>query len=199
MPVLSLPGAGAVTQFYGEYPTGVSGTFYADPAKEAVRRDLIRLYGNYQPAGHDGVDIAANGGDPVTAMGTGRVLFAGREINMPGSLMARIGVGGIANDPAGWGPGGGVVYIELDARYIGYTAHMSSWSVGTGAWVNRGDYVGGAGTTGRSGGVHIHWAVIDTYNITGHAPYGRIDPLQFVSSAPAQELLIPDLPGIFKP
>lgn len=198
MPVLSLPGAGAITQYYGEYPTAPA-TFYSDPAKEAVRRNLIALYGNYQPAGHDGVDIAANLGDAVTAMGSGRVLHAGREINMPQSLMSRIGVGGIANDPWGYGPGGNVVYIELDARYIGYTAHMNSVAVGTGAWVNRGDYVGGAGTTGRSGGVHIHWAVIDTYAITNYAPYGRINPLQFVSSAPVQELLIPDLPGIYKP
>lgn len=185
MPVLRLPGNGQVTQWYGEYPT--AGPAYADPSKEAVRLDLLRTYGNYQPAGHDGVDVAANLNDPVFAMASGRVLYAGRELYMPASLMSRIGVGGIANDPQGMGPGGNVVYIELDSRYIGYTAHQNSVAVSTGQMVSAGQVVGGAGTTGRSGGVHIHWAVIDTLNITSYAPYGRINPMQFV---PSRALLI---------
>lgn len=198
MPVLMLPGTGAVTQWYGEYPTG--GPVYADPAKEAIRRDLIRLYGNYQPAGHDGVDIAANMNDPVVAPGDGILIWSGWESQLPLAHAARIGLpGGMPNSPAG-GPGGLVVYIDLGGGLYTYMAHLNETLVDhrVGSFISRGTLVGRAGTTGRSGGVHIHWSVVNTNNITGYAPYGRIDPMQYVTASRPLLIGAPDpVSGIY--
>lgn len=204
MPVLSLPGTGGITQYYGEYPTSPSAQPYADPGKEAVRRDLMRLYGDYQSAGHDGVDLAANLNDPIYAWDNATILYAGWETGLPRNVLSRIGVGGISNDPPG-GPGGLVTYFQHDdqsGRYVSYCAHGNETLMDNriGGRVNRGELVMRAGTSGRSGGVHIHWAVIDTWAITNYPPYGRIDPLQFVgkvAAAPARELLIPDVGDLF--
>lgn len=199
MPSLILPAPGAVTQWFGEYPTG--GPAYADPNKEAVRRDLIRLYGNYQPAGHDGIDIAANLNDPVFAAGDGTILWSGWETGLPRTVLSRIGVGGIANDPPG-GPGGLVVYIDFGGGIYGFVAHLNETLVDhrIGGRVTRGELIGKAGTSGRSGGVHIHFSTINTNAITNYAPYGRVDPMQFIDrTAPAAAVnLIPDVLGLPK-
>lgn len=196
MPVLQLPGTGAITQFYGEYPT--NGPAYIDPAKEAVRRDLVRLYGNYQPAGHDGVDQAANLNDPIYAPGDGTLIYSGWETGLPRWILDRIGVGGVANDPPG-GPGGLVTYFDIGEGLFTYMAHQNETLLDhmVGKFIKAGTHVGRAGTSGRSGGVHIHWAVIDTNRITNYAPYGRIDPMQFVQKSAPKNLLIPGVSGLF--
>lgn len=200
MPILRLPGDGAITQYFGEYPT--AGPPYADPQKEAIRLDLIRMYGNYQPAGHDGVDLAANMNDNVYAPGDGTLIYSGWESGLPRWILDKIGVGAVSNSPAG-GPGGLVTYFDLGGGLYTFMAHQNETLLDhmVGQFITRGTIVGRAGTSGRSGGVHIHWSVINTNAITNYAPYGRINPMQFVGAAPppAQELLIPDLSGIYKP
>lgn len=134
-------------------------------------------------------------GDPVFAPGDGTLIYSGWEIGLPRWILDRIGVGGVANDPPG-GPGGLVTYFDIGEGLFTYMAHNSETLLDhrVGQFIPRGTLVARAGTSGRSGGVHIHWAVINTNAITNYPPYGRIDPMQFVSkAAPAVELLIPSV------
>ena len=86
---------------------------------------------------HRGVDLKAAEGDPVSATGSGSVVFSGRN-------------GGYGNS----------VVIEhangLQTRY----AHLSAALVHVGDQVNEGQQIGRAGHTGRATGPHVHYEVL---------------------------------------
>ena len=83
---------------------------------------------------HSGVDIAMATGTPVGATSAGRV--------------AR----------AGWAGGYGLlVVIDHGGGIETYYAHLSSLSVRAGDTVQAGQTLGGAGSTGRSTGPHLHY------------------------------------------
>ncbi|MFA7467420.1 MAG: M23 family metallopeptidase, partial [Desulfotomaculaceae bacterium] len=86
---------------------------------------------------HLGVDIAASHGSPIVAAEAGTVVSAGYQ-----------GGYGLCVDI---NHGGGVV-----TRY----AHLSSSAVKSGQSVERGQFVGRAGSTGNSTGPHLHFEVI---------------------------------------
>lgn len=88
---------------------------------------------------------------------------------------------------------------------------MSSVVVKTGQRVTRGQLIGYSGNTGRSGGPHCHFSVVEFANAYSNGLYGRVNPDRFIGSAsitPAgnivaaaeRQLLIPDTaeygPGI---
>ncbi|WP_148575357.1 M23 family metallopeptidase [Nocardioides caldifontis] len=90
---------------------------------------------------HDGTDMAAACGTPVRAASGGRILEAyfhsayGNRIIMDNGNQGGVGVGTTYN-------------------------HLSEFAVSKGQWVQRGDVIGYAGTTGASTGCHLHFMVL---------------------------------------
>jgi murein DD-endopeptidase MepM/ murein hydrolase activator NlpD len=85
---------------------------------------------------HPGIDISAHYGLPVTAAGSGEVIFAGRDPGY-GSL--------VIVDHGG----------QLDTLY----GHLSALYVREGQSVRRGQAIGAVGATGRATGAHLHYEV----------------------------------------
>jgi len=98
---------------------------------------IVSPFGSRWGRTHEGVDIAANYGSPVVAAEAGTVQRAGNK-----------GGYGLCVDIS---HGSGVV-----TRY----AHLSSVIVESGQRVERGQFIGRAGSSGNSTGPHLHFEVI---------------------------------------
>ena len=85
---------------------------------------------------HSGIDIQAAFGRPVTAAGSGQVVFAGRD-----------------------GGYGGLVIIDHGNQMSSLYGHLSALYVREGQAVRRGQPIGAAGATGRATGTHVHYEV----------------------------------------
>lgn len=85
---------------------------------------------------HPGIDISAHYGVPVTATGSGEVIFAGRD---PGY--------------------GGLVIVDHGGQLDTLYAHLSAFYVREGQQVHRGQPIGAVGATGRATGAHLHYEV----------------------------------------
>lgn len=85
---------------------------------------------------HEGIDIAAPVGTPVTAAASGRVIFVGR---MRGY--------------------GNIVIIQHDSHYVTVYAHDSSNLVKEGQSVKRGQLIGFVGRSGHTRGANLHFEV----------------------------------------
>ncbi len=83
-----------------------------------------------------GVDIAAPQGDPIRAANAGKVVLASRLYLS-----------------------GNAVIIDHGLGVFSFYGHMSKILVKRGQAVGKGDIIGKCGTTGRSTGPHLHWAV----------------------------------------
>ena len=88
------------------------------------------------PEMHPGIDISAHYGLPVTAAGSGAVVFAGRD---PGY--------------------GGLVIVDHGGQLDTLYAHLSAFYVREGQHVRRGQPIGAVGATGRATGTHLHYEV----------------------------------------
>jgi len=86
---------------------------------------------------HLGIDIAASTGTPISASDSGTVIYAG------------------------WNDTGYGYMVEIDHNNGFQTlyGHMSSLAVRCGDNVGAGQYIGAAGSTGRSTGAHLHFEV----------------------------------------
>jgi murein DD-endopeptidase MepM/ murein hydrolase activator NlpD len=84
---------------------------------------------------HSGLDLAGVTGGPVRAADTGVVIFAGWNNYGYGDL----------------------VVLDHGNGWTTYYAHLNSNSVGCGATVQRGQVVGGVGSTGNVTGPHLHF------------------------------------------
>jgi murein DD-endopeptidase MepM/ murein hydrolase activator NlpD len=85
---------------------------------------------------HSGVDIAADYGDPIAAADSGTVIYSD------------------------WMSGYGyTVIIDHGNGISTLYAHNSSLYVGNGQYVNKGQQIAGAGSTGYSTGPHLHFEV----------------------------------------
>lgn len=86
---------------------------------------------------HLGIDIAASTGTPISASDSGTVIYAG------------------------WNDTGYGYMVEIDHNngYQTLYGHMSSVGVRCGDNVGAGQYIGSAGSTGRSTGAHLHYEV----------------------------------------
>lgn len=196
-----------ITQPWGANKTG---GVTPDPDGTPVQR-LVYSYGNYQPYGHDGIDYGCPIGTPVYAPGPGVIDYAGWGQNMPQHVALKYG---FVYGPGGWPSG---IITCMDHGGIGsYVAHKSrsDWDARVGQRVNGGTLLGLSGTTGRSGGPHVHWSAIKFPVNYSDGLYSRVNPLDLFSTVtltqirpgntggPAsstKELLIPGLPGIYKP
>jgi murein DD-endopeptidase MepM/ murein hydrolase activator NlpD/exonuclease VII small subunit len=91
---------------------------------------------------HDGADFGAPCGAPLFASGGGKVLTAYYSSVWGNRLYLNIGM-----------VNGNFITVIYN--------HLSSYNVGVGATVNRGDVVGYVGTTGWSTGCHLHFTVME--------------------------------------
>ena len=95
---------------------------------------------NFAPeVNHWGIDVAGDSNDPLYAVDSGVVVYAGW------------------ND---WGYGN-VVAIDHGNGFQSLYAHLESLNVGCGAFVIQGDIIGYMGSTGNSSGPHLHYELIN--------------------------------------
>jgi murein DD-endopeptidase MepM/ murein hydrolase activator NlpD len=87
---------------------------------------------------HNGIDYAAASGTPVSAVGDGRVLFAGWKGGY-GQIV-------IIRHPNGW------------KTYYGHLSRISR-QIKRGVRVRQGELIGNVGTTGLSTGPHLHYEI----------------------------------------
>lgn len=166
-----------ISQEFGEGPT--ANVKPGDPMWPYVQR-----YGNYQPYGHAGMDIACPIGTEVRAIADGVVLWADWGTKLPGDESE-------AGYRARWylykGFPGIVTVIQHNG-WIGVYAHLSSNDEAPkGARVKAGQLIGKSGNTG---GVapHLHVeALVDlSYRTGGGLIYGRTNPSKYFGGiAPA--------------
>jgi murein DD-endopeptidase MepM/ murein hydrolase activator NlpD len=116
---------------------------WVEPLVAPVPGCMISPFGvkrlhNGKPTGdyHGGVDQRSPAGRPVGAVAGGVVKIV-RRFNLRGGTVA-----------IDHGQG-------LESIYL----HLSGFATAEGAVVNQGDIVGYAGSTGRSTGAHLHWAL----------------------------------------
>ncbi len=104
---------------------------------------------------HDGLDIGASCNTPVYAASSGTVTQASP-----------------AASTGGWGNRVVLDNGTINGQQVstGYN-HMSSYIVGVGQWVDRGQVIGYIGTTGLSTGCHLHFHVWINGSVTNPAPY----------------------------
>lgn len=140
----------------------------------------VHLYGNYQPYGHAGLDIACPEGTPVYAIAAGTVLWADWGTKLPGDETNA----GYRRRWYLYKGFPGIVTVIQHAGWIGVYAHLSEARMNTGDRVTEGQQIG---LSGGTGGVapHLHVeALIDTsYKTGGGLIYGRTDPEPFFGSA----------------
>ncbi|WGH21131.1 endolysin [Arthrobacter phage Cassia] len=156
----------------------------------------VWLYGNYQPFGHAGTDIACPIGTPVRAMDDGIVVWADWGYNLPGD-----------NSEAGWRsrwyfykgfPGILTVIWHPARRKFTAYAHLSDNNQApNGTVVKAGQIIG---LSGNTGGVapHLHveeFADDPTYPTGRGLIYGRNDPSHLFTApgtlAPASDSITP--------
>ncbi len=93
---------------------------------------------DYTPrTNHLGIDLAGDLGDPVYATDGGVVVYAG-------------------SNSYGYGT---MIMIDHGTGFQSLYAHLSAIAVSCGESVNRGQYIGAVGSTGKSSGPHLHFEV----------------------------------------
>jgi murein DD-endopeptidase MepM/ murein hydrolase activator NlpD len=109
-----------------------------------------RIYNDKPRSTHSGVDIAAPMGSPIRAANAGKVVLAS-DLYLSGKT----------------------VIIDHGLGVFSSYGHMSKILVKRGADVAKGVVLGKAGSTGRSTGPHLHWAVriydarVDPFSLLG--------------------------------
>ena len=113
---------------------------------------LERIINGKRRSSHTGVDLESEAGTPVLASNTGRVVLADDLFFSGESIIL----------DHGWG---------LFSMYF----HLSEAQVKEGDRVGRGEVLGRVGSTGRSTGPHLHWAI--------RMNQARVDPLSLLKSS----------------
>lgn len=180
----------------------------ADPASGVGY--YVYLYGNYQPMGHAGLDVATPVGTPVYAMKAGTVVYCDWDVNLPGG-------------PNDWSArwffyqsfGGRILLVKVGPQEYHAYCHLSAFKVKQGDVVKEGQLIAltGSSSGGVDGGVapHLHVErLVDpvSYYSGGGLIYGRSDPIVlfstfkpistttptglFVTLKPAEEALVLD-------
>lgn len=159
-----------ISQAFGSGAT--EGVGPGDPMWPYVQR-----YGNYQPYGHAGCDIACPVGTPVYAMAPGTVLWADWGTNLPGD-----------DSGAGWASRWylykgfpGIVTVIQHPGWIGVYAHLSSNDAApAGTVVREGDLIGLSGNTGGvDEHLHVEALINLSYVTQGGLIYGRTNPVPY--------------------
>jgi len=129
---------------------GDGGFFQPSEGKVFPNFGQRRIYNDRPRSTHAGVDIPAPEGDPIRAANSGNVVLAS-HLYLSGNA----------------------VIIDHGLGVFSFYGHMSKLLVKRGQAVRKGDIIGKCGTTGRSTGPHLHWAV--------RVFDSRIDPLSLLA------------------
>jgi len=96
-----------------------------------------RILNGVPKSPHNGIDIAAPRGTPVSSMASGKVLLSADNFYYAGNyILIDHGFG-------------------INSMYL----HLSESLIKEGQLVKKGEVIGKVGTTGRSTGPHLHWGV----------------------------------------
>lgn len=106
------------------------------PGEMAFNFGEKRIYNNVPRSAHSGMDIEVPYGSPVRASNSGRVVLA-KDLYFSGKT----------------------VIIDHGLGLFTTYCHFSSLKVSRGDAVKKGSVIALAGSTGRSTGPHLHWAV----------------------------------------
>lgn len=120
---------------------------------------LVSRFGRRWTSYHDGIDIAANGGTPVYAAHTARVVYSGNGLSGYGNLL-------ILRDSTG---------------LLTVYAHNRRLLVDKGKLVRRGQVIAEVGSTGRASGPHLHFEV--RARSSSSANYISVDPLVYFGNS----------------
>lgn len=177
-----------VSQEFGSDATaGVT----ADPNGSEVQQ-LVAAYGNYQPYGHAGQDIACPIGTPVHAIADGTVIWADWGSNLPGD-----------DTDAGYRQRWymykyfpGIVTLIQHDGWISMYGHLSNNDAApAGTVVTEGQLIGLSGNTKAPGvtlGAHLHvGALVDlNYSCSNGYIYGCVDPTPYYGTISAESATI---------
>lgn len=152
-----------------------------NPAPDAVLgnpygpRGAFDANGFWTGDGHEGQDFKNNGKSfRIYAAAAGRVASIGFE-------------GGNFSGEFGYNRSGGnsIIITHDDVPGVNATgyAHLSSINVKAGQMVKAGQFLGMAGTTGASTGIHLHF---DVFQGRWQA-FNRVDPMKYIGSGSGQE------------
>lgn len=97
---------------------------------------IISRFGPRSGRMHYGIDLKMNLGDTVLAVQEGQIIRAGYGYGF-----------------------GNLVVVRHKNNLTTYYAHLSKFLVKTGVWVNKGEPIGLAGSTGRARGNHLHFEI----------------------------------------
>jgi murein DD-endopeptidase MepM/ murein hydrolase activator NlpD len=126
-------------------------------------------------SGHKAIDIGVSNGSALVASKSGTIfkIFSGCH-NYNGAADGNPGCSSSTCSPQAFtyfadfgknfcnsGYGNGVVIKHTDGTYSSY-AHMSTISVSLGSAVIQGQQIGTSGSSGASGGPHLHFSLMDT-------------------------------------
>ena len=138
---------------------------------------IIKMFGNYQPDGHTGIDYPCPAGTPIRAVTSGRVLHVGWFS------------GSYSDNPYWIAPGfAGWCYVIDHGDFVGIYAHGQEGGsrVTVGQTVTEGQVIGLSGNTGGSTGPHLHFEVLPNGWIVNSYMYGRINPATLFSGITVQ-------------
>ena len=148
---------------------------YLWPVPAASSNNISQSYSSSHPA----IDIGISPGTPVVATKSGTVAFVysgckaySRSPACSGYCSPNCGVDTKNSNRCNFGYGNGLAIRHSDGTYSCY-AHMQSVSVSAGQPVSQGQEIGKVGSTGNSGGAHLHFEVIVNGAVT--------NPLNYVS------------------
>lgn len=149
---------------------------------------LVYLYGNYQPYGHAGQDIACPIGTPVKAIAAGTVIWADWGTNLPGD-----------DSDAGYRQRWymyknfpGIVTLIQHDGWISMYGHLSNNDAApVGTVVAEDQVIGLSGNTKAPGvtlGAHLHvGALVDmSYSCGNGIIYGCVDPTPYYNTGSIQ-------------
>ena len=174
-----------------EFGGGATAGVVANPDPNSGMGYYVWLYGNYQPFGHAGMDIACPIGTPVYAPADGEVLYAGWCEDLPGS--------GSVRKWLLYYNFGGIVTVIQHNGWISVIAHQSTNdAVYAGMQVKEGQLIGKTGntktrTTYVAAHVHIEALVFNDYrtDVSNGIIYGRVNPAPFFGGIAAQGTITP--------